>query len=95
MYALAFSYSTFKARTKMSSAVKIPVDSIVTKLELKVHMKWSPTLPNETPYNFIHSRHVVQSLSRTTATLPFFFPKTCAGQQSTRVSPFFSWLKFY
>ncbi len=90
MYALAFSYRTFKARTKMSSAVKIPFDSIVTKLVLKVHIKWSPSLPNDTPYNFMHSRQVVQSLSRSTLTLPFFFPKTFAGQQSTRVSPFFS-----
>lgn len=62
MYAFALSYNTFNALMKISSAVKMPVDSIVTMLEINVHMKWSPTLPKETPYNFMHSRHVVQSL---------------------------------
>lgn len=36
-------------------------------------MKWSLTLPRDTFYSFMHSRQVVQSLPRTTTTLPFRF----------------------
>ena len=54
MYDLALSSSTFSARINMSSAVKIPVDSMVTKLKKYLQIKWSLILPKETPSIFMH-----------------------------------------
>jgi len=61
-------------------------------IKTSLHIKWSLIFPRLMPSSFMHSRHVVQSLSFETTAFPFFFENTLAGHPPINWSADFSWL---